>query len=103
MKDPVMLVFLILAILFWVWFFAKFFSSRFGRVKTVEAKVVGKFKSDSMTKIYSSAARAPAYTVVFETGGKRRSFRVGEFSYNGYRVGETGTLKYRGSRLISFH
>ena len=29
-------------------------------------------------------------------------FRVSQFSYNGYRIHQRGTLKYRGSRILSF-
>ncbi len=88
----------IYGILFW-----RFFSGRYGKIKTAKARVVDKFKSDQFTKIYSSAAKPAVYTIVFEIQGKKRSFRVSEFSYRGYRVGESGTLKYRGSRLIDFH
>ena len=31
------------------------------------------------------------------------SFYVSELSYGGYRVGESGTLKYRGDRIIDFN
>ncbi len=87
----------IFSILFW-----RFFSGRFGKVNTVKAKVADKFKNDQFSKIYSVAARPPVYTVVFEAKGKKYSFRVSEFSYGGYKVGQTGTLKYRGHRLIDF-
>lgn len=40
--------------------------------------------------------------VAFMANGKKRYFYVSEFSYGGYRINETGTLKYRGDRLLSF-
>ena len=33
---------------------------------------------------------------------KKKSFYVSQFSYNGYRVNERGTLKYKGDKLIEF-
>ncbi len=82
--------------------FGRHLFSRFAPVRTVKAQVVDKFKNDHFTKIYGPS-HPTAYTVVFEAEGKKRSFRVSEFSYNGYKLKEKGTLKYQGSRLIDFH
>ena len=38
----------------------------------------------------------------FSVGEKKKSFYVSQFSYGGYRVGEKGTLKHKGDRLIGF-
>jgi len=43
-----------------------------------------------------------SYIVVFDTGNKKLSFMVSEFSFANYRVGEKGTLTYKGDRLIDF-
>ena len=40
--------------------------------------------------------------IVFSVNGKKKSFYVSQFSYNGYKVNEKGTLKYKGNKLISF-
>ncbi len=83
--------------------FFRFFWSKVAPVKTVQAKVVDKFKNDRATRSYGRAAAATAYFVVFDCGNKRRSFKVSEFSYGGYRVGESGMLKYKGHRIVDFH
>ena len=76
--------------------------NKYAKVKTVKAQVVDKFKADQFSKIYGSAARVPQYYVVFQIGNKKKSFRISEFSYGGYRVGERGTLKYKGDKLVGF-
>lgn len=76
--------------------------NKYAKVKTVKAQVVDKFKADKFSKIYGSAARRPQYFVVFLIDGKKKSFRISEFSYGGYRLNERGTLKYKGDRLIDF-
>ena len=80
-----------------VWFFKR----QYGRTKTASATVVSKQITESFSK-YSGNGKVKHYYVTFLIGGKRRSFQVSEFSYNGYRKGETGTLKYKGDRLIDF-
>lgn len=74
---------------------------RYGPVKTVPAVVVHKQKQESFSK-YSGNGKREKYVVTFMANGKKRYFYVSEFSYGGYRINETGTLKYRGDRLISF-
>ncbi len=78
------------------------FRNRYGKVKTVKAQVVDKFVEDNVSKIYGSMAKPAVYYVVFEFDGKRRSFQVSSFSYQGYRLKEKGTLRYRGRKIISF-
>ena len=74
---------------------------RFGSTKTVRATVVNKQVNEVYSK-YSGNGKIKQYYVTFLIGKKRRSFKVSEFSFNGYRKGETGTLKYKGDRLIDF-
>lgn len=76
--------------------------NKYAKTKTVKAQVIDKFKSDKFSKIYGSIARAPQHYVVFQIEGKKKSFRVSEFSYGGYKLNERGTLKYKGDRLIDF-
>ena len=96
------------SLLFGLWLFAaikmgiRHFRSRRGKVRSVKAKVTDKFRSETFDK-YHGSGKVCQYRVVFEAEGKRLSFAVSEFSYGGYCVGETGTLKYRGDRLIDFH
>ena len=42
------------------------------------------------------------YYAVLSIDGKKKSFYVSQFSYNGYRVNEKGLLKYKGDKLIEF-
>ena len=78
------------------------FLRKFGKAKTVKATVVHKQSAEIFSK-YSGTGKAYKYYVTFQFNGKKKSFTVSEFSYNGYRVGESGTLKYKGERLIDFH
>ena len=80
----------------------KWLIRRYGPVKSVKAKVVDKHKSEVVSK-YAGNGKAIRYVVVFEIAGKRKGFYVSEFSYGGYRKGETGILKYQGNRIIDFH
>ena len=81
----------------------KVIKDKYAPVKSEKAQVVDKFVSDKFTKIFSSYAKKPQYYVVFAVGNRKRSFRVSEFSYKGYKVNEQGTLTYKGSKLIDFH
>lgn len=89
-----------LAVLYGIYLF-KLVRNRFAPVRTVNAVVVNKFKSETFSK-YSGTGKYIQYVIVFSAEGKKRSFRVSEFSYGGYRIGETGTLKYKGDRLLDF-
>lgn len=70
-------------------------------VKTENAVVVHKQTVEQFSK-YSGNGKHTKYVVVFSVDGKKRSFYVSQFSYNGYRVNEKGTLTYKGDRLIDF-
>ena len=80
---------------------ARLLRSRFGRVRTVSAEVVGKQTVEWFSK-YAGNGKRTRYVVNFLVEGKKKSFYVSEFSYNGYRKGERGTLTYQGDRLIDF-
>ncbi len=79
--------------------FWKFLRDRCAPVKSVNAEIVDKHISHTFSKTRGSAS---SYYVVFSADGKRLSFRVSAFSYQGYRVKERGTLTYKGSKLIDF-
>ena len=98
---------ILISLLFGLWMFVaikvavRYYRSRHGKLRTVKARVADKFRSETFDK-YHGTGKAYQYRVVFEAEGKKLSFAVSEFSWSGYRVGETGTLQYRGDRLIDF-
>ena len=75
--------------------------NRYAPIKTVQAVVVDKNKVETFSK-YSGTGKCEKYVIVFSVDGKKKSFYVSQFSYNGYRVNEKGTLKYKGDTLIEF-
>ena len=70
-------------------------------MKTVKAVVIDKHKLESFSK-YSGNGKREKHVVVFHAEGKKVSFYVSEFSYGGYTINETGTLTYKGDKLIAF-
>lgn len=74
----------------------------FSPVTSVKATVVHKQTVETISK-YAGSGKRVKYAVTFSANGKKRSFYVSEFSYHGYRKGESGTLTYKGDRLIDFH
>ena len=75
--------------------------NRYAPIKTVKAVVIDKNKIETFSK-YSGNGKAEKYVIVFSANGKKKSFYVSQFSYNGYRINEKGTLKYKGDKLIEF-
>ena len=75
--------------------------NRYAPIKTVKAVVIDKNKVETFSKS-SGNGKSEKYVIVFSVGGKKKSFYVSQFSYNGYRVNEKGTLKYKGDKLIEF-
>ena len=75
--------------------------NRYALIKTVKAVIIDKNKVETFSK-YSGTGKSEKYVIVFSVGGKKKSFYVSQFSYNGYRVNEKGTLKYKGDKLIEF-
>lgn len=75
--------------------------NRYTSVKTVKAVVTDKHIVETFSK-YSGTGKREKYVVVFSVDGEKKSFYVSQFSYNGYRFNEKGTLKYKGDKLIEF-
>ena len=75
--------------------------NRCAPIKTVKAVVIDKNKVETFSK-YSGNGKSEKYVIVFSANGKKKSFYVSQFSYNGYRINEKGTLKYKGDKLIDF-
>ena len=85
----------------WLLVLIRFISNKLAPIKTVKAQVVRKHVQEFFSK-YSGNGKSYKYVVVFIAEGKTLSFFVSEFSYNGYKVNERGTLTYKGNRLINF-
>ena len=75
--------------------------NRYAPIKTVKAVVIDKNKVETFSR-YSGTGKSEKYVIVFSVNGKKKSFYVSQFSYNGYRINDKGTLKYKGDRLIEF-
>ena len=80
----------------------RFCRNWFAPVRIVDATVVNKqpVAHQSITK---TGKRVKKYAVTFSAGHNRLSFYVSEFSYGGYRIGESGKLTYKGDKLIDFY
>ena len=92
---------IILFLIYWILIIRKIIVNKYAPVKTVKAKVVDKYKPNNLSR-YPEIFKARRYVVVFETNNKKLSFDVSEFSYDNYKINEKGTLKYKGSKIISF-
>ena len=81
--------------------FIKATKNKHAPVKTADAVVVDKHTVEAFSK-YSGNGKNVKYVVVFSVEGAEKSFYVSPFSYDGYRVSEKGTLKYKGDTIIEF-
>ena len=79
----------------------KISKNRRAPVRTVNAVVIDKHKVETFSK-YSGTGKREKYVVVFSAEGKKLSFYVSGFSYEGYKRNEKGKLTYKGNRLIDF-
>ena len=70
-------------------------------VKKVKAVVLEKYTYQPVSRT-QGAYNTTNYVIVFQTGKKKLSFNVSEFSYSGYRKKERGMLTYKGDKIISF-
>ena len=59
--------------------------NRYAPTKTVKAVVIDKNKIEVFSK-YSGNGKTEKYVIVFSINGKKKSFYVSQFSYNGYRI-----------------
>ncbi len=100
-ENPMTYVGIGMLVLWVVAYGLRFFKNWFSPVRTVNATVKNKQKVENFSK-YSGNGKSTQYAVTFSVGEKRLSFFVSEFSYGGYRIGETGRLTYKGNKLIDF-
>ena len=94
-------VLIVLVLVFWIFIIRKLIWNKFAPVKTVRAEVIDKYMAGTASK-YPGIFKPKRYIIVFATKEKKLSFSVSEFSYQNYKIGEKGTLKYKGNRIISF-
>ncbi len=85
----------------WMIVIIKFLCRGKSPVKTVDAVVVEKYKHKHVSK-YQSTFSNESCVVVFSVNGKKKSFTVSEFTYDGYKIKEKGKLKYKGDKIIDF-
>ncbi len=79
----------------------RFYAAKFAPIKTVTATVIEKNVIESFSR-HTFGLKQRKYVIVFSVNGTKKGFYVSEFSFGGYKVGETGTLKYQANRLIDF-
>ena len=91
----------ILIFVCWTLIIRKIIISKYAPVKTVKAKVIDKYKPEMISK-YHGTFKQERYIVVFAANDKKLSFDISEFSYGNYKINQIGTLKYKGTKLISF-
>ena len=91
----------VLLLLLWFWMIRKFIIARHAPVKTVKAEVVDKYQPNIVSN-YPGTSNRGRYVVVFKTKNEKLSFDVSEISYANYNIKEKGTLKYKGTKIISF-
>ena len=75
--------------------------NKFAPIRTVPAVVLGKQPIKTFSK-YAGNGKTEKYVVIFSVEGKKKSFYVSKFSYDGYKVNGKGTLTYKGDRIIRF-
>lgn len=76
--------------------------NRFSAEKCVSATVINKEAYTKQTMSHQGPRTTRKYTITFLAGTERMYFDVSEFSYSDYEINQTGTLKYKGSRIIDF-
>lgn len=90
--------FLFLAVFFSI--IARLVKGRFAPVKSVRATVTDKYALKSV--ITPGSFGGKGYVVVFSAEGKKLCFNVSEFTYPNYKVNKSGTLRYKGGKIIDF-
>ena len=96
---------MILFVCIWVFamisFIVKTIKNKYAPTKTVQAVVIDKHRVETFSK-YPGNGKREKCVVVFSVEGKKLSFYVSDFSFDGYKVNEKGTLKYKGDKIIAF-
>lgn len=101
MDKIIPMLWIVFVFVFWFLLIKKLAWNRYAPVRTVRAEVFDKYKTDTVTR-YPGTFKRDRYVVVFKTKATKLSFDVSEFSYNSYKLKDEGTLRYKGTRIISF-
>ncbi len=80
----------------------KMLKNSFSPVKSINATVTDKQTYLRRTFHLKTPNCEQKYIITFMSGKKKLSFYVSPFSYNGYKINQTGILKYKGTKLIDF-
>lgn len=101
--DSINTIFLFVGIVITVGLLLRIILNKYGNEKEVEAKVINKqYYQSRLARKAENFRDEYCYVVTFLAGDKKLSFYVSEYSYNGYRINQKGTLKYKGTMLIDF-
>ena len=101
--DYINTIFLFVGIVITVGLLLRIILNKFGNEKEVEAKVLNKqYYQSRLARKAENFRDEDCYVVTFLAGDKKLSFYVSEYSYNGYKVNQKGTLRYKGTMLIDF-
>lgn len=92
---------LLLVLVCWLLLMIRFVKNKYAAVKTVQAMVVDKYKTQTVSNIQGTFKRESCI-IVFLAGDEKLAFEVSEFSFQGYEMMEKGTLKYKGDKIIDF-
>lgn len=78
--------------------------NKLGNERQVEAKVINKqYYQSRLARKAKTFRDEDSYVVTFLAGDRKLSFYVSEYSYNGYKVNQKGTLRYKRTMLIDFN
>ena len=102
MHDKVSNIFPLLLLVLGLFVLVKLVVRAAAPVKRVPATVIDKYKEVRRSK-YSGDGTRTRYVVIFSARGKKLSFLVSEFSYEGYALNDRGILTHRGDRIIGFN
>ena len=101
--DSINTIFLFIGIVITVGLLLHIILNKFGNEKEVEAKVLNnQYYQSRLARKAENFRDEDCYVVTFLAGDKKLSFYVSEYSYNGYRINQTGILRYKGTMLIDF-
>ena len=101
--DSINTIFLFVGIVITVGLLLRIILNKYGNEKEVEAKVINKqYYQSRLARKAENFRDEDCYVVTFLAGDKKLSFYVSEYSYNGYRINQKGTLKFKGTMLIDF-